>query len=129
MDWEFGPNPEVSQPGISVDAVRWTHRRGVSLYAGDVGDAFPALDPAHPSPWHSTGIGCMGLPLVDAPNVEELVVLCRELDRYTFMLTAALPRVSNATGLPVKPIALFQPVLGIRAGAFPPPPENRSQGA
>ncbi|NEA64503.1 cyclase family protein [Streptomyces sp. SID12488] len=107
MDWEFGPNPEVSQPGISVDAVRWMHRRGVSLYAGDVGDAFPALDPAHPSPLHSIGIGRMGMPLVDAPNVEELVVLCRELDRYSFMLTAAPPRVSNATGLPVNPLALF----------------------
>jgi hypothetical protein len=49
----------------------------------------------------------MGMPLIDAPNVEELVVLCRELDRYSFMLTAAPPRVSNATGLPVNPIALF----------------------
>lgn len=107
MGWEFGPNLEVSQPGITVDAIRWMHRRGVSLYAGDVGDGYPSVGPAHPTPLHSIGIGRTGMPLVDAPNVEELVVQCRELDRYSFMLTAAPPRVSNATGLPVNPIALF----------------------
>ena len=26
-------------PGISTEEVRWMHRRGVSLYAGDIGDA------------------------------------------------------------------------------------------
>jgi hypothetical protein len=38
-------------PGVSVDAVRWMHRRGVSLYAGDIGDARPALDPGRPRPY------------------------------------------------------------------------------
>lgn len=107
MDWEFGPNPERSQPGITVDAVRWMHQRGVSVYAGDVGDAFPPLDPAHPSPLHSIGIGRLGMPLVDAPNVEELRVLCQQLNRYSFLLTAAPPRVMGTTGLPVNPLALF----------------------
>jgi hypothetical protein len=36
-------------PGISTDAVWWMHRRGVSLYAGDIGDARPALSPGAPT--------------------------------------------------------------------------------
>lgn len=107
MNWEFGPDLRVEQPGISLDAIRWMHSRGVALYAGDVGDAFPALDPQLPSPLHSVALGRMGMPLIDAPNVEDLKTLCDELRRYSFMLVAAPPRVSNATGLPVNPVALF----------------------
>lgn len=43
MDWEFGPNPEVSQPGIGVDAVRWMHRRGFRCTRGMWGTRFRRL--------------------------------------------------------------------------------------
>lgn len=51
-------------PGISLDAVRWMHRRGVSPYAGDLGDAPPVAGrardtgTAQPSrPRHGTAAG------------------------------------------------------------------------
>ncbi len=105
--WEFAPNPERPAPGMSVDAVRWMHRRGVSLYAGDIGDTFPPIDADTPSPMHSVALVRMGVPLIDAPNVDDVAALCGELRRYSFLLTVAPPRIGGTTGLPVNPIALF----------------------
>lgn len=105
--WEFTPDPERPSPGISIDAVRWMHRRGVSLYAGDIGDAFPPLDPAVPFPLHAVAITRMGMPLIDAANVEDLAMRCTAMGRFSFLLTAAPPRVTGTTGLPVNPVAVF----------------------
>lgn len=105
--WDFTPDPSKRSPGMSVEAVRWMHDRGVSLYVGDIGDAFPPLDPTVPFPMHAVGLTRLGLPLVDAANVEDLVAVCRELDRYSFMLVTAPPRIAHLTGVPVNPIAVF----------------------
>jgi hypothetical protein len=37
----------------------------VSLYAGDIGDAHPALYPACPSPLHGVALPMMDLPLIE----------------------------------------------------------------
>ncbi|WP_327401209.1 cyclase family protein [Streptomyces sp. NBC_01288] len=105
----FGPSPTPGppMPGISVDAVRWMHRRGVSLYAGDTGDAIPSADPGAPLPLHGIGLVRLGMPLIDAANVEELAAVCGELSRHTFLLTVAPPRVHGLTGVPVNPLAVF----------------------
>jgi kynurenine formamidase len=105
--WEFTPDPGRSSPGMSLDAVRWMHRRGVSLYAGDIGDAFPPLDPAVPFPLHGVAITRMGMPLIDAANVDDLAAVCMEMGRHSFLLSTAPPRINGATGLPVNPIAIF----------------------
>jgi hypothetical protein len=49
----------------------------------------------------------MGMPLIDAANVDEVAAVCAETGRYSFLLTVAPPRVTGATGLPVNPIAIF----------------------
>lgn len=105
--WGFTPDPDRPSLGISIDAVRWMHRRGVSLYAGDIGDALRPLNPAVPFPLHTVAITRMGMPLIDAANVDDLAAVCAETGRYGFLLTAAPPRVKGATGLPVNPIAIF----------------------
>jgi hypothetical protein len=46
--WILKDDPPV--PGVTMDALRWMRRRGVSLYAGDIGDARPPLSPGAPSP-------------------------------------------------------------------------------
>ncbi|NEA44664.1 cyclase family protein [Streptomyces sp. SID11385] len=108
LGWAPGPDPERRPtPGISLDAVRWMHRRGVSLYAGDAGDAYPPLDPRHPLPLHQVGLALTGMPLVDAAEVDELAAVCAELGRYVFLLTLAPPRVNGMTGVPVNPLAIF----------------------
>lgn len=103
--WAATPDPPM--PGMSVDALRWMHRRGVSIYVGDIGDAIPALDPESPAPLHGIGLVRLGMPLIDAANVEELAAVCEELSRYSFLLTVAAPRIHGLTGVPVNPLAVF----------------------
>jgi hypothetical protein len=49
--WSMTDDPP--RPGISTDAVRWMHQRGVSLCAGDIGSVLPPLRPrpCTKSPW------------------------------------------------------------------------------
>ncbi|MFJ4651147.1 cyclase family protein [Nocardia sp. NPDC088792] len=94
-------------PGISLDAVRWMHRRGVALYTGDRGDAHPALDPDGPSPLHGIALGRMAMPLIDGSQLDDLAALCAELKRYSFLLTVGPPRIHGLTGVTVNPIAVF----------------------
>ncbi|MDQ0813239.1 kynurenine formamidase [Streptomyces sp. B3I7] len=105
--WPMTPDPTRPMPGMSLDAVRWMHARGVSLYAGDIGDSHPPLDPACPAPLHGVGLPLLGMPLIDAAEVDELAATCAELGRYAFLLTVAPPRVHGLTGVPVNPLAVF----------------------
>ncbi|WP_328456471.1 cyclase family protein [Amycolatopsis sp. NBC_00438] len=107
LGWPATPVPGTPTPGISVDAVRWMHDRGVALCAPDRGDANPPLDPAGPSPLHGVGLGRLAMPLIDAVGLDDLAALCAELQRYSFLLTVAPPRIHGLTGIPVNPIALF----------------------
>lgn len=105
--WTVSVDHDRPMPGMSLDAVRWMHRRGASLYAGDLGDARPPLDPASPAPLHEVALPLMGLPLIDALAVDDLAALCAELGRYAFLLTVAPPRIHGLTGVPVNPLAVF----------------------
>jgi len=105
--WTFTWGGDDPTPGMTVDAVAWMQRRDVSLCAGDVGDAFPPLDPQVPMPLHMVGLARLGMPLIDGAAVEELAAVCAELDRYAFLLTVAPPRLQGATGVPVNPLAIF----------------------
>ena len=82
-------------------------RRDVSLYAGDIGDAHPQVDPHVAMPLHLVGLARLGMPLIDGTEVEELAAVCAELGRHTFLLTVAPPRLRGATGVPVNPQAIF----------------------
>ena len=105
--WDLADLPGGQVPGMTVDAVRWMHRHDVSLYAGDINDARPPLDPALPSVLHRLGIGRMGMPLVDSADPTELAAACRQTGRGSFMLVIAPQRLEGATGLPVNPLAIF----------------------
>ncbi|OCF84476.1 cyclase family protein [Nocardia brasiliensis] len=93
-------------PGLTIDAVRWLHERGVSLYAGDLADAYPAL-PGGPPAMHGVALPRLGLPLIDAVDADELATVCAELGRYSFLLSVAPPRIHGMTGVPVNPVAIF----------------------
>ncbi|HEV7707758.1 MAG TPA: hypothetical protein VGP16_06150 [Asanoa sp.] len=49
----------------------------------------------------------MAMPLIDGVYLDDLAALCASLERYTFLLTIAPPRIHGLTGVPVNPIALF----------------------
>ncbi len=105
--WTGGPQPGKAMPGISLDAVRWMHQRGAALFAGDAGDAHPPLDLACPLPLHEVALPLMGMPLIDVAELEELATVCAGLNRWSFLLTVAPPRIHGLTGVPVNPTAIF----------------------
>ncbi|WP_406636606.1 cyclase family protein [Amycolatopsis sp. WGS_07] len=94
-------------PGMTVDAARWMHDRGVSLYAGDLSDAYPPAQPGIPPAMHGVALPRLGMPLIDAVDADELAAVCAELGRYSFLLVAAPPRIHGLTGVPVNPVAIF----------------------
>lgn len=93
-------------PGMSIDALRWMHDRGVSVYAGDLADAHPP-QPGGPPAMHGVGLPRLGMPLIDAVDADELAAACAELGRYSFLFVAAPPRIHGMTGVPVNPVAIF----------------------
>ncbi|SEQ70884.1 cyclase family protein [Lentzea albida] len=94
-------------PGMTSGAVRWMHDHGISLYAGDIGDASPPIEDDVPGALHRLGLLRLGLLLVDGAQAEELAAACAEQGRHTFLFVAAVPRILGTTGLPVNPLAVF----------------------
>ena len=94
-------------PGMTSGAVRWMHEHGISVYAGDIGDASPPVKDDVPGALHRLGLLLLGLPLVDGAQAEELAAVCEEQGRHTFLFVAAVPRILGTTGLPVNPLAVF----------------------
>ncbi len=84
------------------------HERGISMMGSDTGnDVGPSEYKAIPMPIHQVGITAMGLWLLDNANLEELAQACKERNRWEFMLSMGPLRISNGTGSPVNPIAVF----------------------
>lgn len=104
---ELGP-PDSGRPGLHAETLPWLHRRGISIIVADAShDADPSGYPTLGLPVHRVGIVAMGLWLIDAANFEELVKVCRDLNRWEFMFNVAPLRFKNATGSPVNPLAIF----------------------
>ncbi|GAA2603226.1 hypothetical protein GCM10010217_43110 [Streptomyces tubercidicus] len=89
--WAYAIDPDRPMPGISLDAVRWPHRRGASVNTDDLGDAHPPLHPALPGSLHRVALPLLGMPLSDVAELTELAAVCSELDRYAVLLTATTP--------------------------------------
>ena len=105
---EIGPPTPPERPGLHAATLPWLHERGISIVAADASqDVNPSGYSEMRSPIHSVGIVGMGLWLIDAGNCEELVRVCRELNRWEFMFIVAPLRFQNATGSPVNPLAVF----------------------
>ncbi|MFI9772512.1 cyclase family protein [Streptomyces sp. NPDC052415] len=102
--WDTNQPMGQPVPGLDLSAVTWLDQHGVSVYVGDIGDPRP---PAFPLPLHQVALARLGLPLVDAANLDELAELCAALGRFSFMLVLAPPRITGTTGLLVNPIALL----------------------
>ncbi|MFJ8982545.1 cyclase family protein [Streptomyces sp. NPDC102282] len=102
--WDINQPLDRPAPGLDLSAVRWLDEHGVSLYIGDISDARPAQ---FPLPMHQVALARLGLPLVDAADLEALAQLCEVSRRWSFMLVLAPPRITGTTGLVVNPIAVF----------------------
>jgi kynurenine formamidase len=58
-------------------------------------------------PVHVLAVNAMGLHLMDWLHFEDLVAVCEELNRWSFLCVVAPLRLRAATGSPVNPIAIF----------------------
>ena len=105
--WDYAASHDRRIPGLTLDAVAWMHRHDVAVYAGDIGDARPPLDPRVPGPLHRVALARLGMPLIDVADPTELAAASAEEGRATFLFVAAPPRLGAASGVPVNPIAIF----------------------
>ncbi|MFJ8932816.1 MULTISPECIES: cyclase family protein [unclassified Streptomyces] len=102
--WDTNQPFDQPVPGLDLSAVHWLNEHGASIYIGDISDARPAR---FPMPMHQIALARLGLPLVDAADLEALAQHCEASNRWSFMLVLAPPRITGTTGLVVNPIAVF----------------------
>lgn len=102
-----GPEDPSVRAGLDLSAVEWLHEHAVSVYSGDCIERLPETPGPVPMPLHQIGIARMGLVLLDAPTLTDLLAACDRHDRWTFLLVAAPVVVRGGTGSPVNPLAVF----------------------
>ena len=102
--WDTNQPMTQPVPGLDLSAVDWLDGHGAALYIGDINDARP---PTFPLPVHQVALARLGVPLVDAADLTDLADRCAALQRWSFMLVLAPPRITGTTGLAVNPIAIF----------------------
>ena len=105
--WDYAANLDQHLPGMALDAILWMHRHDIALYAGDIGDARPPIDPMLGGPLHRVALPRLGMPLIDVADPNELAAVCAEEGRYSFLFVAAPIRLQAASGVPVNPMAIF----------------------
>lgn len=102
----LGSSP-IIRAGLHASVLPWLHRREVAVYTGDCTERMPYPSRRFPMPLHQIGLVSMGLCLLDAPNLADLVCDCRELERWEFLITMSGVDMPGATGAPINPIAVL----------------------
>lgn len=84
------------------------HERGIAVMGSDTGnDVRPSQYVAVPQPIHQVGITAMGLWILDNANLEDVAEACKARNRWQFLVSIGPLPLSNTTGSPVNPIAVF----------------------
>ena len=84
------------------------HERGIAMLGTDTGnDIMPPQYPTVTNPIHQVGLVAMGMWVLDNADLEELTAACRRRDRWEFMFSIGPLKISNGTGSPVNPLAIF----------------------
>ncbi len=105
----LGPwDPMQGIAGVHPDVATFLKARDVAIVGSDATlDALPSAVEDSAFPFHSLAIVAMGMPILDALDLEALSLEANRLDRLTFMLQFAPLPVDGATGSPVNPTATF----------------------
>ena len=95
--------------GLHPECIPWIHERHVAVLGCDgISDPLPGNGiPGWPVPVHQCGIAGMGLHLLDNLDLQAVSAACAERSRWEFFFVVAPLRVTQGTGSPVNPIALF----------------------
>jgi hypothetical protein len=84
------------------------HERKVAAFLPDGdGETVPSNVEGVPYPVHALQIAAMGMACADSLQFEELVKVCEQENRRTFMVVAAPLRLPRGTGSLFNPIAIF----------------------
>jgi len=98
---------EDVRPGLHMSCLEFLRDHDVAVLCWDFLDAAPcAADYELPYGVHAA-LFSFGVALIDNCDLAELVIACRDLQRYEFLLMAAPLRIVGGTGSPVNPIAVL----------------------
>ena len=98
----------MARAGLHPAAVEFLAERQVAVLGSDGNnDAAPSAAEDVDFPVHVLAIHAMGIHLLDYLQFEDLVPVCEELRRWSFLCVIAPLRLPGATGSPVNPIAVL----------------------
>jgi kynurenine formamidase len=106
---ELGPWDAAStRAGLHPAAMEFVADRQVAVLGSDSNsDTAPSTTEGVAFPVHVLAINAMGLQLLDYLRFEDLVPLCEETNRWSFLCAIAPLRLPAATGSPINPIAIL----------------------
>lgn len=86
----------------------WLKERDVAIIGSDAAlDVSPSGVERVGSPVHMLVLVALGMPILDAMNLEAVAEKSADLNHWEFLLTAAPLKVSGGTGSPLNAIATF----------------------
>ena len=98
----------VGTPALQAACLPLLHERRIACLGSDTGnDVRPSIYPNNTNPIHQVGIVGMDLWIMDNAALEEVTEACKERRRWEFLLNICPLRLSNSTGSPVNPVAVF----------------------
>ncbi|HEX2301637.1 MAG TPA: cyclase family protein [Pseudonocardiaceae bacterium] len=101
-------NTAEARAGLYPTAMEFLARRRVAVLGSDSNsDAAPSLVPDVGFPVHVLAINAMGVQLLDSLQFEDLLPICAQQWRWSFLCVIAPLRLPLATGSPVNPIAVL----------------------
>lgn len=106
---ELGPwDAAATRAGLHPRALESVAQRQVAVLGSDSNnDTAPSVADGVGFPVHVLAINALGLMLLDYLSFDELVPLCEEAGRWSFLCVIAPLRLPTGTGSPVNPIAIF----------------------
>ena len=97
-----------ARAGLHPAAVELLAERRIGVLGSDSNnDTAPSAVEGVDFPVHVLAVNAMGLHLLDYLEFEDLVALCEELRRWSFLCVLAPLRLPAGTGSPINPIAIF----------------------
>ncbi|MFE9254278.1 cyclase family protein [Streptomyces sp. NPDC006879] len=106
---EVGPwDVARTRAGLHPTAMEFLAERAVAVLGSDSNnDAAPSLTEGVDFPVHVLGVHALGMHLLDYLQFEDLVPLCEQEGRWSFLCVVAPLRLPQATGSPVNPVAVL----------------------
>jgi kynurenine formamidase len=97
-----------ARAGLHPAALELLAERRIGVLGSDGNnDTAPSAVEGVDFPVHVLAINAMGLQLLDYLDFEDLVALCQDLRRWSFLCVLAPLRLPAGTGSPINPIAIF----------------------